>query len=483
MAVAQEYGVGLEALAALGHGVCLVDAQKQVLYWNPQLEQWGVPGGQVEGRPLAAVMASLELETAKAEEMNAAVDGVLAGAPPQVITGIDLNFPSPTDPVYRVTVAGIPGGVPVAALIFQDVSETMRTREQFDRILESTQDGIFVIDTNKQVRVFNRACGEITGRNPMEVLRAGCACNEVVHCHTEAGESYATSLCPAKSVFRGEASYQREEMMLTNAAGEERWIETTYSPIRNARGEVEYVIGILRDVHGRKVLEERLSQTEKLASFGQVLAGIAHEIKNPLAIILSSLDVLENASRPTEQRKEAGQFIREEVKRLDERLRSFLAFARPRALRPRPLLLSGVAERRIASMQAVFPEVSFVVEKGPSDAIIMGDEEQLTQVITNLILNAGEAMDGRGTITVRTRLQAEGALLEIEDDGPGVPADLQARIFDPFFTTKAEGTGLGLSICYQIVLAHRGTISIVHGKHGRGACFVIRLPTATRFRE
>lgn len=177
-------------------------------------------------------------------------------------------------------------------LLLRPAEGASAERREFDQILNSMPDGVFIIGWDKRVRFFNEACGRITGRSPEEIISHGCACNDVIHCHTEEGVSYAHALCPAKSVFHGEADHQREEMLVTNAAGEERWVETSYSPVRNPGGEVEYVIGVLRDVHDRKMLEERLHQTEKLASLGQLIAGIAHEIKNPLGIIMSSLDVL-----------------------------------------------------------------------------------------------------------------------------------------------------------------------------------------------
>jgi PAS domain S-box-containing protein len=359
-------------------------------------------------------------------------------------------------------------------------SDAHRRLEQLERLLDSTPDGIFVIGPDRQLKFFNRACGEITGRNPADILQSGCRCNEVIECHTAEGESLAVgTLCPARAVFTGEVASQREEMLLTNHAGEERWVETAYSPVLGDDGRVEYVIGVLRDVHERKQLEERLHQSEKLASLGQLVAGIAHEIKNPLGIILSSLDVIESPHRTPEQRAEAAQFIREEVRRLDARLRAFLAFARPRHPEFRPVVLTGLIRRRIDSVRALFPRIDFQIDAPAPEPILMADEELLNQVLTNLVLNAGEALDGTGTIVVRARQSGEWAILEVEDSGPGVPTEHEARIFDPFFTTKAGGTGLGLSVCYQIVLAHRGTMSVSRSRRLGGACFQIRLPQRT----
>jgi signal transduction histidine kinase len=267
-------------------------------------------------------------------------------------------------------------------------------------------------------------------------------------------------------------------MLLTNAAGEERWIETTYSSIRDDAGAVTYVVAVLRDIHERKLLEERLHQTEKLASLGQLVAGIAHEIKNPLAIILSSLDVIQSPRHSPDQQREAAGFIREEIRRIDDRLRAFLAFARPRAIEPRPFDLPALLQRRVERIAGLFPAVAITIDTAPNAATMRGDEEQLDQVLTNLLMNAGEAAGGSGAILLRTRRLGDTILLDIEDSGPGVPEEFHARVFDPFFTTKSDGTGLGLSICYQIILAHGGTISVGRARTLSGACFSVRIPLA-----
>jgi PAS domain S-box-containing protein len=475
MSIAQDAIVSAEALSALGHGVVLVGEDGVVLRWGGTLVRHGIPPREAEGRSFLKVIGSLAVSGDLLPSIQDAFAGAVSSGKSGVVKGVTLNLPTQRGKRFNLLLTPSVGSAGTAVVVFEDVTEELRVREQFERILDSTPDGIFVIDPDRRVRLFNRACGTITGRSPEEILSEGCTCEGVVNCHNEEGESYAHGLCPARSVFGGEVTHQSEEMLLTNAHGEERWVETNYSAVLGEDGSVEYVIGILRDVHERKSLEDRLHQTEKLASFGQLVAGIAHEIKNPLAIIQSSLDVLDNGQRPPEQRAEAVQFIREEVRRMDDRLRSFLAFARPQALSARSLLLSGFVQRRLAPLTALFPQINVQVETIAPEPLLLADDEQLNQVLTNLFLNAGEATPPGGTIRLRTRQQGGHAVLEIEDSGPGIPEAQRVRIFDPFYTTKADGTGLGLSICYQIILAHRGTISVSSSKLG-GACFTVRLP-------
>ena len=472
--------ISLDAFSALGHGVCLFNDERRVTGWNERLGRLGVSFPQVEGRLLLDVLAGHLRNPASLDELRKALVERPQCRQPAVVRRVEMSFPAYPNLAFDLCVVPLQSEGAGGALIFEDVTESRRALEQFERILDSTPDGIFVIDSDRKIRLMNRACGQLTGRTPGEIMHEGCECSDVIRCHTEEGESLANHLCPAKGVFRGEVAHEREEMLLTNSTGEERWVETTYSAIASPDGKVDYVIGMLRDVHDRKLLEERLHQTEKLASLGQLVAGIAHEIKNPLAILLSSLDVLENGSRPAEQRREASQFMREEIKRLDERLRAFLAFARPRALQPRPTVLCGLLQRRGVAMEMMFPGIKFRYEIAQPQPIVMVDEEQIGQVITNLVLNAGEALDGHGTIVLRARHQGDFAILEVEDDGPGIPRDQLTSIFDPFFTTKASGTGLGLSICYQLMLAHRGTISVGQPRNGIGTCFTLRFPMTSR---
>lgn len=228
-----------------------------------------------------------------------------------------------------------------------------------------------------------------------------------------------------------------------------------------------------------KGAQATLLRAEKLASVGQLAAGIAHEIGNPIGIILGLADLLKDGVvSADESRRFAGQ-IREAAGRVDAIIRDLLQFARP--IRDEEAR-ADVREVLEATVQLLRPQKRFKevevrtdLAEGPLWAEIRAS--QLQQVLVNLLLNAADAMKGRGRVTVRAWRRERDVFLEVEDEGTGIPPGDRERVFDPFYTTKApgEGTGLGLPICAQIVEIYGGDISVERAREGRGACFRVRL--------
>ncbi len=220
-----------------------------------------------------------------------------------------------------------------------------------------------------------------------------------------------------------------------------------------------------------------LAEKEKMAALGQLTAGIAHEIKNPLGIILSSAQVAMNDTRPEEMRKEAMEFIVQEVKRLNKTLNTFLEFARPSPPRFDRSDLVELISDTVNSLNDIFCSQGInVVKELPAYPVCCEvDRDQIRQVFLNLLINSAQAMPEGGKIEIRgyfksqtdpVRLSSNADnysifCVEITDTGGGIDSDVADRIFDPFVTTKANGTGLGLSIVHQILKQHRATISVL----------------------
>jgi signal transduction histidine kinase len=231
-------------------------------------------------------------------------------------------------------------------------------------------------------------------------------------------------------------------------------------------------------------LYDKMRERDRLAALGEMSAGLAHEIRNPLGAIKGAAQCLDPNELPLEE-KEFIEVIVEEVNRLNGVVSAFLDYARPLKQNFGPTDLNEVVQRTLKLIQTEVPkQVTIKEELSDGLARVDADAEQLKQVLLNLVQNATQALgDQEGSITLRTlkperfgdfRSQ-EMVELQVSDTGPGIPADQQLNIFVPFFTTKQQGTGLGLAICQRIVKNHGGTIT-VQSRPGEGTTFVIRLP-------
>lgn len=223
---------------------------------------------------------------------------------------------------------------------------------------------------------------------------------------------------------------------------------------------------------------EQLRRADRLSALGELSAGLAHEVRNPLGSIEGALQILGRRDLPEETRHEFMEMASREVARLKGLLTHFLEFARPQ--QPRvitsdvQLLLQSVA--KLASETAKMAQVEIVVEVAALPAVSV-DPEQIRQVLLNLVINAVQAMLTPGRIRLYAVHSGEHVRIEVEDEGVGIPADDLERIFDPFFTTRSNGTGLGLSIAYQIVNQHGGHIAAKRNPE-RGMTFTVTLPVA-----
>ncbi|HEX8818508.1 MAG TPA: ATP-binding protein, partial [Archangium sp.] len=233
-------------------------------------------------------------------------------------------------------------------------------------------------------------------------------------------------------------------------------------------------------------LYERIRERDRLAALGEMAAGLAHEIRNPLGAIKGAAQCLDPKRLPGEE----GEFLEvivEEVNRLNGVVSAFLDYSRPLKQTFGPTDLNEVVTRTVRLIQNEMPKgIELKVEQEESLPRVEADAEQLKQVLINLVQNAMQALaDSGGGITVKTvrpdrftdfRSAGDSFVeVHVSDTGPGIPPDQQQHIFVPFYTTKQKGTGLGLAICQRIVKNHGGTLA-VQSKEGEGATFIIRLP-------
>ncbi|MBI4264743.1 MAG: response regulator [Acidobacteria bacterium] len=279
-------------------------------------------------------------------------------------------------------------------------------------------------------------------------------------------------------------------LRMRRADGSAMWVEVTARAEAGALGRGLRVEALVRDVSERKKLDDQsrdlyqqLLQAEKMAALGQTISGVAHELNNPLATILSWAERLAEKA-PDEASRRGVDVILGEAERAARIVRNLLTFARKRQSTRTMIDLNQVVRETLAlrSYEQRVTNIDLVTALASGLPQLFADAHQIQQVLLNLVINAEQAMltaHGRGSLVIRTWHDAERDLvaLEVSDDGPGVPAEVKSKIFDPFFTTKdvGQGTGLGLTVAYAIVEEHGGRIR-VESTPGNGASFVVELP-------
>ncbi|HET6956020.1 MAG TPA: ATP-binding protein [Vicinamibacterales bacterium] len=274
----------------------------------------------------------------------------------------------------------------------------------------------------------------------------------------------------------------------------DRVIGYTLSQVKDDDGSPIGAVLFFKDLTQVEQLEERERLRDRLASLGEMAAGIAHELKNPLAGIEVMAGLLRRQVPDSKDAQSLLADILSEAKLANAIVVEMLEFVRPVRLQVERTDLDEVLQQSITMAEAKVARREVIVKTSiePGLPMIEGDHHQLSQVFTNLIANAFEALDGRGAITISmatAAIEADPAfagihppapavLVEVADDGPGVPANLTDRIFNPFFTTKVTGTGLGLAIVRKIVDAHDGRID-VHSTPDTGTRFRVTLPVSS----
>ena len=304
--------------------------------------------------------------------------------------------------------------------------------------------------------------------------------------------AYCAYLIPALKEFKLEWSGASELMMRVLflylvAMTVNRFVMDARFQVRRYQGLSETLAEANRNLQQAQAEARR---AERLAALGQLSAGLAHEIRNPLAVIKGSAEILkQKLSAADEMARELSDYIYTEVNRVSALVSRFLDFARPTQLDLRAADLSGVVEKSLKAVadQGADRNVRIVRDYAPGTPRVELDEDLCEQVFTNLILNACEAMGDQGgelkiSMFGESNDEQELAVAEIEDSGPGVPDGMREQIFNPFVSTKKTGVGLGLAIVSKIVDAHGGKVTLSSSASSepekQGACFRVTFPAA-----
>jgi len=354
-------------------------------------------------------------------------------------------------------------------------------REILPAVIEALIVPAAIVDRDRRLVVENHRYREVFGDSRPDL--AGTACTAERHADADQGGGHPR--CRVCQVFETRAPL-RQHVQLPDANGAMRRYDATFSPIPDARGEVEMVLELWRDITERSQLEVQLSHSERLASLGLLSAGVAHEINNPLASMLAGVETLQRwlARGPFQAADvaEAGEIVQmmeQQIERCREVTEKLKRLGRSYDLAPAWVDVNHAVRDTLALLgyELRRSEIESVVDLAADLPEIWAREAAVRGVCMNLMLNAVQAMSAGGRLTVTTRGDREKITLAISDTGPGIPPEHLNRIWDPFFTTKSvgQGTGLGLSITHRIVSHHGGQIT-VDSAPGKGARFEIELP-------
>lgn len=347
-------------------------------------------------------------------------------------------------------------------------------KSKLESIFDSMEDGIISIDKDNKIAAINKKQASILGHTPEELV--GKSCVEIIHPACE-------EIC--RQVFHT-GKRVRKEVVLQDKEGREIYEDIIYAPIKNKDNEVVQVIEVLRDITEKKQMENLLLRSERLASMGEIAACVAHEINNPMGIILGFTQRLVTRSPQGSLDHEELKIIEQECIRCGKIIKDLLDFARPSI--PQKQLLNVEEIEKIIKNSLKLIEFQ-INKKGihlhshiENGYKIEMDPHQFQQVLINIFLNAVQAMPNGGDLAISIQRPAYHSTypngcgcIEIADTGVGIPEENITRVFEPFFSTKRNGTGLGLSLSKRIIDAHGGNLTL-ESESGKGTKITITLP-------
>ena len=351
----------------------------------------------------------------------------------------------------RIT-TGLRGELGKIAVAINDLAEALGdARSLSENIMDSMPDGIIAVDTHGRIMAVNKAAEFLTGFESKEIVGELYA---TVFCRHPAFHSLLLdTLATGEPHLGGELDYPVKYGTV--------WVNSSTSLLRNLKGDTIGAVVVLEDLSERKRLEAQVNRADRLATLGELMSGIAHEIRNPLTGIQGFLQYFQQADSE-EERQTYIPIMLQEAERMNRIIESLLYFSRPcepviapadlcKVLREAVLLLKNKASQQ---------NIVFHFELEESIPMTEIDEGQFKQVFLNLLINAVQALQDGGIISIYGKFLEDKDALEIiiADNGPGIPAENREKVFDPFFTTKNTGTGLGMSVVQRIILAQKGQI-------------------------
>lgn len=400
----------------------------------------------------------------------------------QPTRGERMTYRAPGVPIRTYYYSLLPftwdGRVEGIILLMDDVTEQVLLSEEVRRverhlasIVDGASDLILSMDRNGRILTWNEAAERLSGYVAAEARERyfyeffvdddETDIREIIS-FIDTGKHARTKECPLKT---------KEESYI--------FVSWVFSPLKDSANNTAGIVAVGRDLTERRKLEMELLQTQKLAALGVMAGGIAHEIRNPLAICSSSAQFLLDEDNTPEFRRECVEKIQNGIQRTSTIIENLLKYSHPSTSKTTIIDLVSIIKETLTlvAYQTKILKIEIKASFPRESIMVQGMATLLQQVFMNLFLNAIAAMPSGGVLGINLRTVDSKVWVQVTDTGSGIGKNEIDKIFDPFYTTSAvgKGTGLGLSICYSIVRQHQGTIEVESAK-GRGSVFTVKLP-------
>ena len=351
------------------------------------------------------------------------------------------------------------------------VDKTLKQTKDYTRqVIASMANGLLSIDTESRIASYNQPALDL-----LDLAESEAKGKDLSSVIDLTASGIRRTITDAVAVLDQEIQHPKK-------TGEMIPLALSATPIRDEAGVCQGAVIVLRDLSEIKKLQGKVRRAEKLAAIGELAAGIAHEIRNPLSSIRGFAQFLGHALKDKPQEQLYAATMVAEVDRINRVVTDLLTFARPMEAVLAPTDITELIEHTVRLVKAEADSHDVRIETQVADVSMLAlDSNQMTQALLNLLLNALQAVDQGGRIEIGAAFNAEEACLHIwvADNGSGIAADQKEKIFEPFFTTREKGTGLGLAIVHKIVENHQGEIKIESPPAGslEGCRFTMVIPT------
>ena len=345
--------------------------------------------------------------------------------------------------------------------------EHKKIQSYTDLVLENMADAVIAVNKENKIAYFNKASSEIFGISIDKAI--GCDYSLI----------FDNDLLLVKYSRDKNLSINNKNITFTNLEQSKRILELSTSFVYDNDNSIDLTIAIIKDLTDKLNLQQQVERKEKLSAMGELAAGVAHEIRNPLNSINIITQRIQKEFEPKEDIEDYSNLlsiVRSEVHRVNNIIKQFLEYARPPKLQIGNFSINEIMDESISIIEseAILKEIKINKDYN-ANIVIEIDKEKIKQVFINLLRNSIDAIDTNGVIICSIKLKSQEIELSVTDNGSGIPNDLKSKIFNLYFTTKQSGTGLGLSIVHQIISEHNGSIEVVSKPEG-GTTFKITLP-------